>query len=132
MYCAVNCIENPYIANYVKTRKQIEDDENTNEGEEVSQYPPIFSYDESGNEEELFIQPMSSIRSSKRVIKPTHDVRKKKKRRRIKGKKVSLPNDVTPIIVMPHDIESKINVDDDILDDDIDSLPYWNYVRRNY
>ena len=101
MYCAVNCIENPYIANYLKTRKQIEDEENTNEGEEVSQYPPIFSYDESGNEEELCIQPISSIRSSKRVIKPTHDVRKKKKRRRSKGKKVSLPNDVAPIIVMP-------------------------------
>ena len=30
MYCAVNCIENPYIANYIKTRKQIEDKENTN------------------------------------------------------------------------------------------------------
>ena len=30
MYCAVNCIENPYIANYIKTRKQIEDEENTN------------------------------------------------------------------------------------------------------
>ena len=26
MYCAVNCIENPYIANYIKTRKQIEDE----------------------------------------------------------------------------------------------------------
>ena len=25
MYCAVNCIENPYIANYIKKRKQIED-----------------------------------------------------------------------------------------------------------
>ena len=23
MYCAVNCIENPYIANYIKKRKQI-------------------------------------------------------------------------------------------------------------
>jgi hypothetical protein len=124
MYCAVNCIENPYIANYLKTRKQIEDEENTNEGEEVSQYPPIFSYDESGNEEELFFQPISSIRSSKRVIKLTHDVRKKKKRRRSKVKKVSLPNDVAPIIVMPHESESKINVEDDILDDDIDSLPY--------
>ena len=22
MYCAVNCIENPYIANYIKKRKQ--------------------------------------------------------------------------------------------------------------
>ena len=49
MYCAVNCIENPYIANYIKTRKQIEDEENTNEMEETSQYPPIISYDESGN-----------------------------------------------------------------------------------
>ena len=42
MYCAVNCIENPYIANYIKKRKQIEDEENTNEREETSQYPPIF------------------------------------------------------------------------------------------
>ena len=24
MYCAVNCIENPYITNYIKRRKQIE------------------------------------------------------------------------------------------------------------
>ena len=45
MYCAVNSIENPYIANYIKTRKQIEDEENTNESEEISQYPPILSYD---------------------------------------------------------------------------------------
>ena len=30
MYCAVNCIENPYIANYIKKIKQIEDEENTN------------------------------------------------------------------------------------------------------
>lgn len=36
MYCAVNCIENPYIANYIKTRKQIEYEENTNEREETS------------------------------------------------------------------------------------------------
>ena len=43
MYCAVNCIENPYIANYIKKRKQIEDEENTNEREETSQYPPIIS-----------------------------------------------------------------------------------------
>ena len=42
MFCAVNCIENSYIANYIKIRKQIEDEENTNEREEVSQYPPIF------------------------------------------------------------------------------------------
>ena len=25
MYCAVNCIENPYIANYIRKRKQMED-----------------------------------------------------------------------------------------------------------
>ena len=25
MYCAVNLIENPYISNYINTRKQIED-----------------------------------------------------------------------------------------------------------
>ena len=49
MYCAVNCIENPYIANYIKKRKKIEDDENTNEREETSQYPSIISYEESGN-----------------------------------------------------------------------------------
>ena len=30
-YCAVNCIENPYISNYIKKIKQIEDEENTNE-----------------------------------------------------------------------------------------------------
>ena len=33
MYCAVNCIENPYIANYIRKRKKMEDDENTNERE---------------------------------------------------------------------------------------------------
>ena len=33
MYCAVNFIENPYIANYIKKIKQIEDEENTNERE---------------------------------------------------------------------------------------------------
>src|SRR6266516_356959 len=74
MYCSVNCIENPYIANYLKTRKQIEDKDNTNEREEVSQYPPVFSYDETGYKNELPIQPISSKRSSKRLIKPTHDV----------------------------------------------------------
>ena len=66
LYCAVNCIENPYIANYLKKRNQIEDDENTNEREETSQYPPIISHDESANEEELYIQPISSIKSSKK------------------------------------------------------------------
>ena len=29
MYYAVNCIENPYIANYIKKRKQIEDEDVT-------------------------------------------------------------------------------------------------------
>ena len=43
MYCAVNCIENPYIANYIKKRKEIEDEENTNEREDASQYHPIIS-----------------------------------------------------------------------------------------
>ena len=86
MYCVVNCIENPYIANYIKTRKQIEDEENTNEREDTSQYLPIISYDESGNKEELSIQPISLIRSSKKRVKPTHDVKKKKKRRRSKGR----------------------------------------------
>ena len=85
MYCAVNCIENTYIANYIKKRKQIEDEDNTNEREETSQCPPIISYDESGNEEELSIQPISLIRSSKKRVKPTHDVKKKKKRWRSKG-----------------------------------------------
>ena len=33
MYCVVNCIENPYIAKYIKKRKQTEDEENTNERE---------------------------------------------------------------------------------------------------
>ena len=122
--CGKLCIENPYIANYLKTRKQIEDEENTNEREETSQYPPIISYDELGNEEDPSIQPISLIRSSKKRLEPTSDVKKKKKSRRSKGKKVFLPNDVAPIIVMPHESESKINVNDDILDDDIDSLPY--------
>ena len=97
MLCVENCIENPYIANYLKKRKQMEYDENTNEREETSQYSPIISYDESGNKEELSIQPISFIRSSKKRIKPTHNVKKKKKRRRSKGKNVSLPNDVAPI-----------------------------------
>ena len=119
MYCAVNCIENPYIANYLKTRKQMEYEESTNERENISQYPPSVSYDESGNEEELPIQPISSIRSLRRLIKPMHDVVKKKKRRKNRGKKVSLPNNVAPIIVVPHENESKIIVEDDALDDDL-------------
>ena len=82
MYCAVNCIENPYIANYIKKRKQIEDEENTNQREDTSQYPTIISYDESGDEEEPPIQPISLIRSSKKRIEPTHDVVKKKKRKK--------------------------------------------------
>ena len=81
MFCTVNCIENPYIANYLKTRKQIEYEDSTNERENVSQYPPSVYYDESGNEEELSIQPISSIRSSKRKVEPTHDVKKEKEKK---------------------------------------------------
>ena len=51
-------------------------------------------------------------------------VTEKKKRRKGKGKKVSLPNNVAPIIVVPHENESKILVEDDTLDDDIASLSY--------
>ena len=36
MFCAVNCIENPYIANYLKSIKQIEYEESTNERENIS------------------------------------------------------------------------------------------------
>ena len=100
MFCAVNCIEIPYTANYIKKRKQIEDEENTNEREETSQSPPIISYDESGNEEELSIQPISLIRSSKKRVKPTHDVNKKKKRRRSKGKNLSLPNELLLLLIV--------------------------------
>ena len=80
MFCVVNCIENPCISNYLKSRKQIEYEESTNERENISQYHPSVYYDESGNEEELPIHPISSIISLKRLIKPTHDVVKKKKR----------------------------------------------------
>ena len=48
----------------------------------------------------------------------------KRKEERIEVKKVSLPNDVAPIIVVPHENESKIIVEDDTLDDDIASLSY--------
>ena len=46
MFCAVNCIENPYIATYLKSTEQIEYEESTNERENVSQNPPSVSYDE--------------------------------------------------------------------------------------
>ena len=97
----VNCNENAYIANYRKMGKPLEYKRNTNERVKLSTFPPIVSRDETGYENELPMQPISSIRSSKRLIKPTHDVEKKKKIQRSKGKKVSLPNDVAPIIVMP-------------------------------
>ena len=117
MFCAVNCIENPYIANYLKTRKQIEYEESTNERENISQYPPSVYYDESGNEEELPIQSISSTKSLKELIKPTHDVVKKKKRKKNKGKKVPLPNDVAPTIV-PHESESNMLMEDDNIEHD--------------
>ena len=62
LFCAVNCIENPYIANYLKTRKQIEHKDSTMKRENISQYPPSV-YDESGNEE-LPIQSIYSTRWS--------------------------------------------------------------------
>ena len=118
MFCIVNCNENAYIANYRKMGKPIEYKRNTNERVKISNFPPIVSHDEIRDEEELPIQPISSIRSSKKLIKPTHDVVKKKKIRKSRGKKVSLPNDVAPIIVVPHEDESKLIVEDDTLDDD--------------
>jgi hypothetical protein len=124
MFCMVNCNENAYIANYRKTGKPIEYKRNTNDRVKISTFPPIVSHDELGDEEELPIQPISSIRSSEKLIKPTHDVVKKKKRRKSRGKKVSLPNNVAPIMVVPHESESKIILEDDILDDDIASLSY--------
>src|SRR6266566_494560 len=121
MFCMVNCNENAYIDNYRKIGKPIEYKRNTNERVKISTFPPIVSHDEIGDEEELPIQPISSIRSSKKLIRPTHDVVKKKKRRKGRGKKISLPNNVAPIIVVPHESGSKIIVEDDILDDDIAS-----------
>ena len=41
---------------------------------------------------------------------------KKKKRKRKRGKKISLPNNVAPITVVPHE---NIIVEDDALDDDL-------------
>ena len=42
MFCAVNCIENPYIANYLKSRKQIEYEESTNEREKFPNTLLVF------------------------------------------------------------------------------------------
>ena len=39
MFCAVNCIENPYIANYLKSREQIEYEVSTNEREKKFPIP---------------------------------------------------------------------------------------------
>ena len=78
MFCAVNSIQNPYIANYLKRRKQMEYEESTNGRENISQYPPSVYYDESGNEEELPIQSISSTRSSKKLIKPIREVVRRK------------------------------------------------------
>ena len=104
--------------------KPIEYKRNTNERVKISTFPPIVSHDEIGDEEELPIRPISSIRSLKKLIKLTHDVVKKKKRRKNRGRKASLPNNVAPIIFMPHENESKIIVEDDALDDDIASMSY--------
>ena len=118
MFCVVNCNENAYITNYREKEKPIEYRRNTNESVKISTFPSIVSHDEIGDDEELRIQPISSIRSSEELNKPTHNVVKKKKRRKSKGKEVSLPNNVAPIIDMPHENESKIVVEDDTLEDD--------------
>ena len=118
MFCAVNCIHNPYIANYLMSRKQIEYEESANERENISQYPPSVSYDESGNEEELPIQSISSTRSSKKLNKPTREVVKKKKRRKNRGKRLSLPNNVAPITIVPHESESNMLMGDDDIEYD--------------
>ena len=60
----------------------------------------------------------------KKIIKPTRDVVKTKKRRKNRGKKVFVPIGVSSIIGVPHENESKIIVEDDALDDDIASLSY--------
>ena len=39
---------------------------------------------------------------------------KKKKRRKNRGKKVSLPNNVAPITIVPHESESNMLMEDDI------------------
>jgi len=118
MFCAVNCIENPYIANHLKTRKQIEHEESTNERENISQYPPSV-YDESGNEEELPIQSISSTRCSKKMTKPPREVVKKKKKiREIRGKEVTLPSNVAPITIVPHESESNMLMEDDDIEYD--------------
>ena len=52
------------------------------------------------------------------------------KRRKNRGKKVSLPNNVAPIIGVPHENDSKIIVEDDALDDDIASLSYGTLSER--
>ena len=59
MFCAVNCMENPYISNYLKTRKQMKYEESTNGRENISQNTPSVYSDESANEEELPIQSIS-------------------------------------------------------------------------
>ena len=56
----------------------MEYEESTNERENVSQYTPSVYYDESGSEKELPIQSISSTRSLKKLIKPTHDAKKGK------------------------------------------------------
>ena len=43
---------------------------------------------------------------------------KKKKRRKNRGKKVSLPNNVAPITIVPHESESNMLMEDDDIDDD--------------
>ena len=81
MFCMVNCKENAYIANYNKMGKPIEC-KSTNERVKISTFPPIVSHGEIGYENELPMQPISSIRSSKKLIKPTHEEKEKTKKQR--------------------------------------------------
>ena len=43
---------------------------------------------------------------------------KKKKRRKKRGKKVSLPNNVAPITIVPHESESNMLMEDDYIEYD--------------
>ena len=70
MFCMVNCNENAYIANYRNMGKPIEYIRNTNGRVKISTFPRIVSHDETSDEEELPIQPISSIRCSKELINP--------------------------------------------------------------
>ena len=58
--------------------KAIEYKRNTDERVNISTFPPIVSHDEIGDEEELPVQLIPSVRSLKKLIKPLREVVKKK------------------------------------------------------